>query len=101
MKEKLQYVPAMKMYRKTPLVEELDGFDYRESITSLEIPAFFLSGESDYNCPWELVKEYAEIIDAPDKEFFLIPDAAHSPLWENPSATCEILRQIKERTINE
>lgn len=100
-KEKLQYVPAMKMYRKTPLAEELDGFDYRESITSLEIPAFFLSGESDYNCPWELVKEYAEIIDAPDKEIFLIPDAAHSPLWENPSVTCDILRQIKERTINE
>ena len=100
-KEKLQYVPAMKMYRKTPLAEELDGFDYRESITSLEIPAFFLSGESDYNCPWELVKEYTDIIDAPDKEFFLIPDAAHSPLWENPSVTCDILRQIKERTINE
>lgn len=100
-KEKLQYVPAMKMYRKTPLAEELDGFDYRESITSLEIPSFFLNGESDYNCPWELVKEYTEIIDAPDKEFFLIPDAAHSPLWENPSVTCDILRQIKERTINE
>ena len=100
-KEKLQYVPAMKMYRKTPLAGELDGFDYRESVTSVEIPAFFLSGESDYNCPWELVKEYVDIIDAPDKEFFLIPDAAHSPLWENPSATCEILRQIKERTLNE
>lgn len=100
-KEKLQYVPAMKMYRKTPLAGELEGFDYRGSVTSLEIPAFFLSGESDYNCPWELVKEYVDIIDAPDKEFFLIPDAAHSPLWENPSVACEILRQIKERTIDE
>ena len=27
------------------------------------------------------------------------PDAAHSPLWENPSVTCKVLRQIKERTI--
>ena len=100
-KEKLQYVPAMKMYRKTPLAEELDGFDYRESVTCLELPVYFISGESDYNCPWELVEEYCDIIDAPDKGFFLIPDSAHSPLWENPSVTCDILRQIKEKTVNE
>ena len=100
-KEKLQYVPAMKAYRKTPLAEELDGFDYRVSVTSLEIPVYFISGESDYNCPWKLVEEYCDIIDAPDKEFFLIPDSAHSPLWENPSVTCDILRQIKESTANE
>ena len=100
-KEKLQYVPAMKMYRNTPLAKELEGFDYRSSVTSLELPVYFISGESDYNCPWELVDEYCEIIDAPDKEFFLIQDSAHSPLWENPSATCDVLRQIKERTANE
>lgn len=100
-KEKLQYVPAMKMYRKTPLAEELAGFDYRVSVTSLEIPVYFISGESDYNCPWELVREYCDIIEAPNKEFFLIPDSAHSPLWENPSVTCDVLRQIKERTAYE
>ena len=100
-KEKLQYVPAMKMYRKAPLAEDLAGFDYRVSVTSLKIPVYFISGESDYNCPWELVKDYCDIIDAPDKEFFLIPDSAHSPLWENPSVTCDILRQIKERTASE
>ena len=100
-KEKLQYVPAMKMYRKTPLAEELEGFDYRESVTFLEIPVYFISGESDYNCPWELVQEYCDIIEAPEKEFFLIPDSAHSPLWENPSVTCDVLRQIKEKTVNE
>ena len=99
--EKLQYIPAMKPYRRTPLAEELAGFDYRASVTALELPVYFISGESDYNCPWELVKDYCEIIAAPDKEFFLIPDAAHSPLWENAAVTCDILRQIKERTTNE
>ena len=99
--EKIGYVKGMKMYRKTPLAEELAGFDYRVSVTSLEIPVYFISGESDYNCPWELVREYCDIIEAPDKEFFLIPDSAHSPLWENPSVTCDVLRQIKERTANE
>ena len=98
--EKFGYVKGMKMYRNTPFSKELDGFDYRLTIPSLEIPVYFFSGETDYNCPWELVEEYSEIIEAPDKGFFLIPDSAHSPLWENPSVTCEALRQIKERTLN-
>lgn len=99
--EKINYVKAMKMYRTTPLSRELAGFDYRKDIPSLEIPAYFISGEYDYNCPWQLAEDYAEKLDAPDKGFRLIPDAAHSPLWENPEKTCEILKQIKEKTLYE
>ena len=99
--EKINYIRAMKMYRRTPLAEELNDFDYREEIPSLEIPAFFISGEYDYNCPWELVADYTNTLEAPDKEFFKIPYAAHSPLWENPGETCKILKQIKERTADE
>ena len=96
-KEKINYVPAMKMYRTTPLEKEWSNFDYRQEITELEIPAYFISGETDYNCPWELVEEYCDILKAPDKSFFKITNAAHSPLWENPEETCGILRQIKEK----
>ena len=99
-KEKINYVRAMKMYRTTPLSKELDGFDYRQSIKELKVPAFFISGEYDYNCPWELVKDYNEKMKAPSKGFFLISDSAHSPLWENPKDTCRILKDIKEKTGN-
>jgi len=99
--EKINYVRGMKMYRKTPLAEELKEFDYRKEITELKIPVYFISGESDYNCPWPLVEEYCELINAPEKEFYCISDAAHSPLWENAGMTCEIMRQIKEKYINE
>lgn len=99
-KEKINYVRSMKMYRTTPLSKELDGFDYRQSIKELKIPVYFISGESDYNCPWELVKNYNEIIKAPEKGFYLIKNSAHSPLWENPEDTCRIMREIKEKTLN-
>ena len=98
--EKIGYVRGMKMYRTTKLSKELDGFDYRQSITGIKVPAFFISGEYDYNCPWELVMDYCSVLNAPQKEFYKIPDAAHSPLWENPEMTCKVLRQIKEMTIN-
>lgn len=62
---------------------------------------YFISGEYDYNCPWEPVGDYENILEAPDKGFYLIPDAAHSPLWENPEKTCVILKQIKEKNTDE
>lgn len=98
--EKIGYIPAMKMYRTTPLSKELDDFDYRNSITRLEVPAYFLSGEYDYNCPWELVKEYCDSLDAPAKGFFRIKDSAHSPLWENAKDSMDIMKQIREMTEN-
>lgn len=96
--EKINYLRGMKMYRTTPLAGELEDFDYRTQIPELSIPAYFISGEYDYNCPWELVEEYCSILQAPDKGFYRVPDAAHSPLWENPAYTGDILRQIKEKT---
>ena len=95
--EKINYIRGMKMYRTTPLNSELKDFDYRESLQELKVPAYFISGEKDYNCPWELVEEYYEMLNAPDKGFIKVPDAAHSPLWENPQVTCEFLREVKEK----
>lgn len=100
LKEKINYITAMKTYRRTPLYEQLDDFDYRKSITQIGIPVFFISGEYDYNCPWELVQEYCDVIDAPQKRFYKITGAAHSPLWENPGETYEAMKQIKEMTLN-
>ena len=98
--EKIGYVPAMKMYRTAPVAEELDNFDYRNSILRLEVPAYFISGEYDYNCPWELVQEYCDELDAPGKAFYKIKDSAHSPLWENAYDSMEVMKKIREMTDN-
>ena len=98
--EKIGYVPAMKMYRTAPIADELDNFDYRNRITRLEVPAYFISGEYDYNCPWELVQEYCYELNAPDKAFFKIKDSAHSPLWENAHDSMEVMKKIREMTEN-
>jgi pimeloyl-ACP methyl ester carboxylesterase len=98
--EKINYVVGMKKYRTTPLAEELNDHDYRKSITSFDLPVFFISGEYDYNCPWELVEDYWGIIEAPQKGFYKISDSAHSPLWENPDAVYDAMVEIKEMTLD-
>ena len=90
------------MYKTTPLVaDELKDYDYRKDVPKLDVPVYFVSGDYDYNTPWELVKDYANSIEAPDKNFYLIPNAAHSPLWENWTETGEVMRQIKEKNSDE
>lgn len=92
LKEKFCYVPSIKMYQKTPFYEESRKRDYRKDIPELQIPVYFISGDTDYNCPWPLVKDYYEKIDAPEKDFILVPDSAHSPLWENSKVVVEFMK---------
>lgn len=95
LKEKISYIPSIKMYRKTTFASENKKHDYRKDITELKIPVYFISGEYDFNCPWTLVKEYYETISAPEKDFILVPDAAHSPLWENPQPVVDFMKSKK------
>ena len=90
-KEKFDYIKGMKMYRTTPFYKDVKTRDYRKMITKVDVPVYFISGDTDYNCPWPLVKEYCKMLEAPKKDFVLIPNSAHSPLWENPKDTINYL----------
>jgi pimeloyl-ACP methyl ester carboxylesterase len=90
--EKINYIKGMKMYRKTPFYMDCEKVDYRKEIISLNIPVYFISGESDFNCPWPMVEQYEKLIAAPDKDFLLVKNAAHSPLWENPEVVIDFMR---------
>ena len=85
------------MYRTTPFYKEMKERDYRDYLTKVDVPVYFISGEYDYNCPWVLVQEYYEKLNAPDKDFLLVENAAHSPLWENPEAVVEYMVKIRTR----
>ncbi len=100
-KEKFDYIKGMKMYRNTMLNKELENVDYRKGDLNFEIPVYFLSGDHDYNCPWPLVREYSDRIQAPDKKFYLVENAAHSPLWEQADVSYDILKEIKTNTYTE
>lgn len=89
--EKVNYIRGMKMYRTTPFFHDMEKIDYRDEQISLQIPVYFISGEYDYNCPWPLVEDYCNKIEAPSKEFLLVPNAAHSPLWENSKVVVEYM----------
>lgn len=69
-------------------------FNAFETVKSISIPIWFFAGENDMTCCTSLQKEYYELIEAPDKEFFLYEGCAHSPIYEDSDKTREILDRI-------
>jgi proline iminopeptidase len=74
--------------------ERFNNLDFFKEIPSVEVPVYFISGAYDYNTPWELVKEYAERLDAPHKEFILFEKSGHSPVFEEPKKFNDEVRRV-------
>jgi pimeloyl-ACP methyl ester carboxylesterase len=66
--------------------------DLRKTVTQLDIPIYFFSGEYDYTVNYEMAKEYLKQIEAPIKGFYLFKNSAHSPIFEEPNKVAQIVK---------
>lgn len=70
---------------------EMINVNLMEQYTSFQLPIYFVHGEYDYTCSYELSRMYFNKIDAPVKGFYTFNESAHSPLFEEPDKFNEIL----------
>jgi pimeloyl-ACP methyl ester carboxylesterase len=63
---------------------DLEGIDFIRSARKLDVPVYFFAGRHDYNTPFELVVEWAEMLEAPHVEIVWFEDSAHNALIEEP-----------------
>lgn len=77
-----------------PVAEECLQFNALDDITALQIPIYFFAGKYDYTCCYTLQKEFYEQIDAPEKQFFIFENAAHSPIYEEAEKASKFLQEI-------
>jgi len=90
-RERLQ-LARINPYDHLPLFQFLfDQFDLRHFGTHFEQPVFFLSGDRDFQTPYELARDFLEEVTAPHRAFFLIPDAGHGAMHDNPAVFNDIL----------
>lgn len=73
--------------------------DLRETVTKLDVPTYFFSGEFDYTINHKMSAEYLKQIEAPIKGFYLFKNSAHSPIFEEPKKVLIIGDSIKEGII--
>jgi len=85
-----------------PMWEDLRNFDIFREVPSLEVPAWFIVGENDYNTPAELVEEYYRFVDAPEgKALILMEGTAHAPFMGDPERFNRVVIRIKKSVLSE
>jgi pimeloyl-ACP methyl ester carboxylesterase len=85
--------------RSSQIVTDCTRFNAFESVSSLEIPVYFLAGKYDYTCAYPLQLAYYEHIRAPQKGFYTFENSAHSPLFEETGKAQKILKDIIDGSI--
>lgn len=71
--------------------------NYREEITSVDIPIYFFAGRNDYTTPFILIEGYFEKIDAPKKELIIFENSAHTPFLGESEKFYQEIINIKYR----
>jgi pimeloyl-ACP methyl ester carboxylesterase len=71
----------------------LQGAIYQE-IQEYKVPVYFLVGRNDYTTPHELIKEYYELIKAPQKRIIFFENSAHFPFYEEPEKFYSVIQEI-------
>ena len=74
-------------------------YDLFKSFKKSDIPVHFIMGDNDHNTPADLAFEYFNFLEAPNKSFTRINNAAHMVLWDQPLAWAKTLVEIKNKTL--
>ena len=94
------YMPGLEI--SSAAIEQADllaSYDLFEMLPAVDIPVHFISGADDWNTPADLAFAYYEALDAPDKSFRRIPEAAHMVLHDQPEAWAEAMVAIRDQTL--
>lgn len=75
---------------------EMSQFNFIEEIPSVNVPTFFFIGENDYNTPLQLVEEYYNMIEAPQKDLIVFENSAHTPFLREKEKFNRKIIQIKD-----
>ncbi len=70
------------------MMEDYDAGNYG---LAYSVPVYYIMGENDYQTPYPLAQAYFEVISAPEKQFFSVPNAGHFTMLDNKTEFTRIL----------
>lgn len=96
-KEGLYYTKDASVLHRPLYQYMFEEYDARKFGTDYQVPVYYIMGENDYQTPVPLAKALFDELTAPEKKLFLIPDAGHFTMADNPQSFNEaLLGEIRE-----
>ena len=91
--EKINFMPAS-LYSIKYLWPDVINTNLFNDIDSMQVPVYIFQGIYDYQTPTSIAKEFFDQLKAPQKEFFIFENSAHSPVMEEVEKFNAIVREI-------
>lgn len=79
------------------LIEFLFKFNLNSESTEYKLPVYYIMGENDWQVPTILAKEYFKKIEAPHKNLYIIPNAGHMTMMDQPDLFFDSLLKIHSK----
>jgi len=76
----------------SPLWNEMISTNLALEVTEINIPVYFFHGIYDYTVSYNLAKDYFNKLNAPIKGFYTFEKSAHSPIFEEPKKSVQIIK---------
>ncbi len=76
------------------VMEFLGTFDLRMQSAEYAVPIYYILGGNDWQTPYILAQEYFNRIHAPHKNLYIIPNAGHMTMMDEPRLFFEALLDI-------
>ncbi len=89
----LEYLRGENVYAELLLSEEFASLSLMDE-TRYELPFYNINGERDYQTNIGLAREYYELVEAPEKGFYVMEDMTHGLLESRSEEFSEILHEI-------
>ncbi|MCB2294006.1 alpha/beta hydrolase [Clostridium algoriphilum] len=81
------------------ILEFLFPFDLNAESGEYKVPIYYILGGNDWQTPYVIAQEYFSRINAPHKNLYLIPNAGHMTMMDQPQLFFDVLLEINNKEI--
>ena len=115
----MEFGPILKTMLKSPIFQLPDlgslvkGFSNNKALVdflfshslaneSLDypVPVYYLLGERDFQAPYPIAQAYFETIQAPHKKLWMVENAGHFMMLDQPGAVSALLAEMEAARVN-
>jgi len=89
------FIKAPKANKK--ILESLLAFDLKSETAEYKVPIYYILGGNDWQTPYVIAQEYFNIINAPYKKYYLLPNAGHMTMRDQPQLFFDSLLEINNK----